>query len=204
MQGEDLSHMAVEITTNPNELTLSRVFELREFFCEYLQLSPVLFEGLLKGCTVLFYAIPRVSSPLTKDRILLHIAQLKAFGVTKVVVFDCFAANLAAATTSELNIKQILFPLGPMATEISAFDREEMQIPKPEPTKAIIKGMQDTSKVRNKMESCKQMQLEKDFIGLVIGKKGRTVQKIQQETGAFIFIENDKVSCSWEYPCMHI
>ena len=111
MQGEDLSQMAIEIATNPNELTLSRVFRLREFFCEYLQLSPVLFEGLLKGCTILFFAIPRESSPFIKDCIHLHISQLKMFGVTKVVVFECFAADLEAATTGGLDVKQILSPL---------------------------------------------------------------------------------------------
>ena len=111
MQGEDLSQMAIEIATNPNELTLSRVFKLQEFFCEYLKLSPVLFEGLLKGCTILFFAIPRESSLLIKDCIVLHISQLKTLGVTKIIVFDCFAADLEAATTSGLNTKQILFPL---------------------------------------------------------------------------------------------
>ena len=99
MQEEDLSHMAVELRTNPDELPLSRVIKLKDYFCYYLKLSPTLFQGFQKGCTLLFFAVSRAAAALSSYCILSHLAQLRMeFDVTKLIVFGHFAVDLEAVT----------------------------------------------------------------------------------------------------------
>ena len=101
MQEQDLSHMAVELRTNPDELPLSRIIKLKDYFCYYLELSPTLFQGFQKGCTLLFFAISRAAAALSGYCILSHLAQLRMeFDVTKLIVFGHFAVDLEAVTST--------------------------------------------------------------------------------------------------------
>ena len=112
MQEEDLSHMAVELRTNPDELPLSRAIKLKKYFHHYLTLSPTLFEGFQEGCTLLFFAIPTAAAALSGYCILSHLAQLRMeFDVTKLIVFGHFAVDLEAATSTGSHPNGVLYLL---------------------------------------------------------------------------------------------
>ena len=101
MQEEDLSHMAVEFQTDPDELPLSRAIKLKNYFQYYLKLSPTLFEGFQEGCTLLFFAISRAAAALSGYCILSHLAHLRIeFNVTKLIVFGHFAVDLEAVPST--------------------------------------------------------------------------------------------------------
>ena len=93
----DHTHMAVVISKE--QVLLSLVLEMKEYFSKYLQLEETLFEGFEEGCIVLFFSIPRVDAALLSPKVLSHLSELKRmFGMTHLIVFGYFACDLEKAT----------------------------------------------------------------------------------------------------------
>ena len=94
---KDHTHMAVVISKE--QVLLSLVLEMKEYFSKYLQLEETLFEGFEEGCTVLFFSIPKVDAVLLSPKVLSHLSELKRmFGMTHLIVFGYFACDLEKAT----------------------------------------------------------------------------------------------------------
>ena len=94
---KDHTHMAVVISKE--QVLLSLVFEMKEYFSKYLQLEETLFEGFEEGCTVLFFSILRVDAALLSPKFLSHLSELKRmFEMTHAIVFGYFACDLEKAT----------------------------------------------------------------------------------------------------------
>ena len=94
---KDHTHMAVVISKE--QVLLSLVLDMKEYFSKYLQLEETLFEGFEEGCTVLFFSIPKVDAALLSPKILSHLSELKRmFGMTHLIVFGHFACDLEKAT----------------------------------------------------------------------------------------------------------
>ena len=55
------STLAVKIALTPNELWLSRIFQLKEFFVRVFHIPEALFKGFSTGCTILYFSIPKDS-----------------------------------------------------------------------------------------------------------------------------------------------
>ena len=91
------THMAVVISKE--QVLLSLVLDMKEYFSKYLQLEETLFEGFEEGCTVLFFSILRVDAALLSPKVLSHLSELKRmFGMTHLIVFGYFACDLEKAT----------------------------------------------------------------------------------------------------------
>ena len=94
---KDHTHMAVVISKE--QVLLSLVLEMKEYFSKYLQLEESLFEGFEEGCTVLFFSILTVDAALLSPKVLSHLSELKRmFGMTHLIVFGYFACDLEKAT----------------------------------------------------------------------------------------------------------
>ena len=94
---KDHTHMAVVISKE--QVLLSLLLEMKEYFSKYLQLDETLFEGFEEGCTVLFFSILRVDAALLSPKVLSHLSELKRmFGMTHLIVFGYFACDLEKAT----------------------------------------------------------------------------------------------------------
>ena len=93
----DYTHMAVVISKE--QVLLSVVLDMKEYFSKYLQLEETLFEGFEEGCTVLFFSILTVDAALLSPKVLSHLSELKRmFGMTHLIVFGYFACDLEKAT----------------------------------------------------------------------------------------------------------
>ena len=91
------THMAIVISKE--QVLLSLVLEMKEYFSKYLQLEETLFEGFEEGCTVLFFSILRVDAALLSPKVLSHLSELeRMFGMTHLIVFGYFACDLEKAT----------------------------------------------------------------------------------------------------------
>ena len=91
------THMAIVISKE--QVLLSLVLEMKEYFSKYLQLEETLFEGFEEGCTVLFFSILGVDAALLSPKVLSHLSELKRmFGMTHLIVFGYFACDLEKAT----------------------------------------------------------------------------------------------------------
>ena len=94
---KDHTHMAVVISKE--QVLLSLVLEMKEYFSKYLQLEDTLFEGFEEGCIVLFFSILTVDAALLSPKVLSHLSELKRmFGMTHLIVFGYFACDLEKAT----------------------------------------------------------------------------------------------------------
>ena len=94
---KDHTHMAIVISKE--QVLLSLVLDMKEYFSKYLQLEETLFEGFEEGCTVLFFSILTVDAALLSPKVLSHLSELKRmFGMTHLIVFGYFAFDLEKAT----------------------------------------------------------------------------------------------------------
>ena len=94
---KDHTHMAVVVSKQ--QVLLSLVLHLKEYFTKYLQLQEALFEGFGEGCIVLFFSILKEDAALLAPKVLPHLAELNtAFDITHLIVFGYFACNLDKAT----------------------------------------------------------------------------------------------------------
>ena len=94
---KDHTHLAIVISKE--QVLLSLVLEMKEYFSKYLQLDETLFEGFEEGCTVLFFSILRVDAALLSPKVLSHLSELKRmFAMTHLIVFGYFACDLEKAT----------------------------------------------------------------------------------------------------------
>ena len=94
---KDHTHMAVVISKE--QVLLSLVLVMKEYFSKYLQLEETLFEGFEEGCTVFFFSILRVDAALLSPKVLSHLSELKRMlGMTHLIVFGYFACDLEKAT----------------------------------------------------------------------------------------------------------
>ena len=94
----DYTHLAIVLSKE--QILLSLVLHIKEYFMKYLQLEETIFEGFGEGCTVLFYSILKGDATrLLALKIFSHSADLKRmFDMTHLVVFDYFACDLERAT----------------------------------------------------------------------------------------------------------
>ena len=91
------THMAVVISKE--QVLLSLVLDMKEYFSRNLQLEETLFEGFDEGSTVLFFSILRADAALLSPKVLSHLSELKRmFGMTHLIVFGYFACDLEKAT----------------------------------------------------------------------------------------------------------
>jgi hypothetical protein len=98
-QRNDYTHMTIVVSEQ--QVLLSLVLKLKEYFKKYLKLEEVLFEGFEEGCTVLFFSIQRSDAALLAPApvILSHLGELKTrFAVTHLIVFGYFACDVEEAT----------------------------------------------------------------------------------------------------------
>ena len=103
------THMAVVISKE--QVLLSLVLEMKEYFSKYLQLEETLFEGFEEGCTMLFFSILTVDAALLSPKVLSHLSELKRmFGMTHLIVFGYFACDLEKATI-ELVVSVCVLPV---------------------------------------------------------------------------------------------
>ena len=94
---EDHTHMAIVVSKE--QVLLSLVLHMKEYFTEYLQLDEALFEGFTEGCTVLFFSIPKIDAALLAPRVLSHLGELKQlFKITHLIVFEHFGCDLNKGT----------------------------------------------------------------------------------------------------------
>ena len=94
----DHTHMAVVISEE--QVLLSLMLKMKEYFSKYLQLEKTLFQGFETSstCNVLFFSIPRVDAALLSPKVLSHLSELKRmFGMTHLIVFGYFACDLQKA-----------------------------------------------------------------------------------------------------------
>ena len=92
---QDYTHMAVIVSKE--QILLSTVVEMKEFFSDFLQLENTLFEGFQerKGCTVFFFSITRVAAAQLFDRVEPYMSDLKTkFGMTDLVAFEYCVCDL--------------------------------------------------------------------------------------------------------------
>ena len=93
------NHTPIAVAISKEQVLLSLVLEMKEYFSEYLQLEETLFEGFEEGCTVLFFSILTVDAALLSPKVLSHLSELKRmFGMTHLIVFGYFACDLEKAT----------------------------------------------------------------------------------------------------------
>ena len=99
---EDRTHMALVLSEE--QVLLSLVFRLKEYFTEYLGLSveDTVFKGFTEGCTTLFFSILRVDAVLLAPNVLSHSGELRKFKVTHVFVFGYFICDLDETTVELL------------------------------------------------------------------------------------------------------
>ena len=98
-QRSDYTHMTIVVSEQ--QVLLSLVLKLKEYFKKYLKLEDVLFEGFEEGCTVLFFSIRRSDAALLAPApvILSHLGELKTrFAVTHLIVFGYFVCDVEEAT----------------------------------------------------------------------------------------------------------
>ena len=92
-------HTHLAVVLSKEQVLLSLVLHMKDYFSKYLHLEECLFEGFGGGCTVLFFAIPDVDAALLAPRALSHLAELKRlFDITHLVVFGYFACDLELAS----------------------------------------------------------------------------------------------------------
>ena len=94
-------HTYMAVVISEEQVLLSLVLEMKEYFSKNLQLEETLFEGF-EECTcsiVLFFSILRVDAVLLFPKVLSHLSELKRmFGMTHLIVFGYFACDLEKAT----------------------------------------------------------------------------------------------------------
>ena len=96
------THMAVVISKE--QVLLSLVIHMKDYFAKYLQLEGALFEGFEEGCTVLFFSIQQVDTVLLAPQVLSRCEEMKKiFSVSHLVVFGYFAFDLGKSTMELLN-----------------------------------------------------------------------------------------------------
>ena len=89
----DHTHLAVVVSKD--EVLLSLVLHLKEYFVKYIGLQECLFEGFQEGCAVFYFAITTADAVFLSLNILSHLAELKRrFTITHVVVFSHFAVDI--------------------------------------------------------------------------------------------------------------
>ena len=102
---QDSTHMAVAISEE--QALLSLVIHLKEYFSTYLGLRVCLLDGFSEGCTVFYFAITIADAVLLAPRVLSHLAELKRFNVTHIVVFGHFAVDVCDKFTIEWLVSSI-------------------------------------------------------------------------------------------------
>ena len=96
-QRKHLIHMAVVLSKE--QVLLSLVLHLKEYFMKYLHLTESIFEGFQVGCIVLFFSILKKDAALLAPKVLSHSAELKkAFNMTHLIVFEYFVCDFEKAT----------------------------------------------------------------------------------------------------------
>ena len=99
------THMAVAISEE--QVLLSLIIHLKEYFSTYLGLRVCLLDGFTEGCTVFYFAITTTDAVLLAPRVLSHLAELKRFRVTHIVVFGHFAVDVCDKFTIEWLVRSI-------------------------------------------------------------------------------------------------
>ena len=99
------THTAVAISKE--QALLSLVIHLKEYFYKYLGLRLCLLDGFTEGCTVFYFAITLADAVLLAPRVLSHLAELKRFEVTHIVVFGHFAVDVCDKFTIEWLVSSI-------------------------------------------------------------------------------------------------
>ena len=91
----DYTHMAV--TISKQQVLLSTVVEMKEYFSNILQLENTLFEGFEEGngCTVFFFSITRVAAAQLSDAVGPYMSDLNTtFGMTNLIAFEYCICDL--------------------------------------------------------------------------------------------------------------
>lgn len=94
---EDLAPMAVKVVRHPDELQISHVLAIQQYYVEHMGLDLAQFEGYTEGCTVLYFAIAKAAVPFMPSLLLSHLAQLRRLEILKIAVFGYFAVDLENA-----------------------------------------------------------------------------------------------------------
>ena len=100
---KDHTHMAVVISDSEEQVLLSLMLEMKQYFYKNLQLELALFEGFEEGCIVLSFSIPRADARQLSPMVLeYHSSELKRmFGMTHLIVFGYFACDLENDTVDQ-------------------------------------------------------------------------------------------------------
>ena len=93
------THMAVAISEE--QVLLSLIIHLKQYFSTYLGLRVCLLDGFTEGCTVFYFAITIADAMLLAPKVLSHLAELKRFKVTHIIVFGHFAVDVCDKFTIE-------------------------------------------------------------------------------------------------------
>ena len=105
-------HTHLAVVVSKEQVLLSLVLHMKDYFSRYLHLEECLFEGFGGGCTVLFFAIPDVDAALLAPTALSHLAELKrVFDITHFIVFNHFGCDLRMGTF-ELLVSDDVYIIG--------------------------------------------------------------------------------------------
>ena len=92
-------HTQMAIVISKEQVLLSLVLEMKEYFSKYLQLEETLFEGFEESHSVLFFSILTVDAVLLSPKVLSHSSEMKSkFAMIHLIVFGYFAFNMEKAT----------------------------------------------------------------------------------------------------------
>ena len=97
IKANDLTSMSVEVSTNPEQLPISRVLALQKCFEKSVDVDVAIAQGYTSSSTVLYFAISKAAVPFIPSLLLSHVAQLRRLEVQKIAVFGYFAVNLEVA-----------------------------------------------------------------------------------------------------------
>ena len=94
---QDLSHIAVVVKRE--QVLLSLIIHLKEYFATYLGLHTCLLDGFTEGCTVFYFTVTTLNRSYLYSRILSCSTELRRqFSVAYLVVFGHFVVDLDQPT----------------------------------------------------------------------------------------------------------
>ena len=99
----------IAVMISGEQVLLSLVLHLKEYFKKYLGLDESFFEGFVEGCIIFFFAINEVDAVMLAPRILSHSKELKSkFGISHLAVRNYFLCDLVQGTLHTLVCVSVL------------------------------------------------------------------------------------------------